>query len=317
MLEIAIVLFALLSIANVVVMIVYLRKKQKLQSALLERDDIERQIAEQRKTLQELTDVLANRITESKKLDVEIEKKRVQSNAEKARYDELLQNLTSAQSTYSTLIEQAEQRYNEELEELKRKNQEEIDEANLMTQVAINKVNGQIDDCQKLYASLVASYQVANKESDARRHVQISLATREDIDFMLNYVSPRLKNPTIISKLIWSEYFQKPTNDMLDYVLPSRDCAGIYKITNDETKEAYIGRSVSVRKRLTDHIKSSLGIDTIADQHVHQVMREKGIWNFTFELIEECPREKLNEREKYYIEFFHTDQYGYNQKAGG
>ena len=75
MLEIAIVLFALLSIANVVVMIVYLRKKQKLQSALLERDDIERQIAEQRKTLQELTDVLANRITESKKLDVEIEKK--------------------------------------------------------------------------------------------------------------------------------------------------------------------------------------------------------------------------------------------------
>ena len=121
----------------------------------------------------------------------------------------------------------------------------------------------------------------------------------------------------VISKLIWSEYFQKPTNDMLDYVLPSRDCAGIYKITNDETKEAYIGRSVSVRKRLTDHIKSSLGIDTIADQHVHQVMREKGIWNFTFELIEECPREKLNEREKYYIEFFHTDQYGYNQKAGG
>ena len=186
-----------------------------------------------------------------------------------------------------------------------------------MTQVAINKVNGQIDDCQKLYASLIASYQVANEESDARRHVQISLATREDIDFMLNYVSPRLKNPTIISKLIWSEYFQKPTNDMLDYVLPSRDCAGIYKITNDETKEAYIGRSVSVRKRLTDHIKSSLGIDTIADQHVHQVMREKGIWNFTFELIEECSREKLNEREKYYIEFFHTDQYGYNQKAGG
>ena len=51
MLEIVIVLFALLSIANVVVMIVYLRKKQKLQSALLERDDIERQIVEQRKTL--------------------------------------------------------------------------------------------------------------------------------------------------------------------------------------------------------------------------------------------------------------------------
>ena len=191
MLEIAIVLFALLSIANVVVMIVYLRKKQKLQSALLERDDIERQIAEQRKTLQELTDVLANRITESKKLDVEIEKKRVQSNAEKARYDELLQNLTSAQSTYSTLIEQAEQRYNEELEEVRRKNQEEVDAANLELELAVRKANTQIAEYQKLYESLVATYKVATEKSDARRHVQISTSAREDIDFMLNYVSPR------------------------------------------------------------------------------------------------------------------------------
>lgn len=317
MLEIAVILFALLSFANVVVMVVYLRKKRKLKNTLLERDNIERQIAAQRKTLQELTDVLTDRITESKKLDVEIEKKRVQSNAEKERYDELLQNLTSAQSTYSTLIEQAEQRYNEELEEVRRKNQEEVDAANLELELAVRKANLQIAEYQKLYESLVATYKIATEESDARRHVQISASAREDIDFMLNYVSPRLKNPSVISKLIWTEYFQKPTNEMLDYVLPSRDCVGIYKITNDETKEAYIGRSVSVRKRLTDHIKSTLGIDTIADQHVHEVMREKGIWNFTFELIEECTRENVNEREKYYIEFFHTDKYGYNQKAGG
>ena len=92
---------------------------------------------------------------------------------------------------------------------------------------------------------------------------------------------------------------------------------GIYKITNDITKQAYIGRSTSVRKRLTDHVKSSVGISTIADQRVHKAMREEGIWNFTFELVEECSREQLNEREKYYIQFFSTEQMGYNQKAGG
>lgn len=314
MLEIAIVLFLVLSIADVIVIAAYLKKKRKLDEVDL---DNQERLNQQKKALAEVEQKLSALKQQNCALDTEISNKLIQANAIQERYDTLTTNLSQIQDTYDVLIKQAEQNYAAELEELKRKNQEEIDEANLMTQVAINKVNGQIDDCQKLYASLVASYQVANEESDARRHVQISLATREDIDFMLNYVSPRLKNPTIISKLIWSEYFQKPTNDMLDYVLPSRDCAGIYKITNDETKEAYIGRSVSVRKRLTDHIKSSLGIDTIADQHVHQVMREKGIWNFTFELIEECPREKLNEREKYYIEFFHTDQYGYNQKAGG
>ena len=314
MLEIAIVLFLVLSTVNIIVIAAYLKKKRKLDEIDLGNQE---KLNQQKKALEEVEQKLASCKQQNYTLDTEISNKLIQVSAIQERYDTLTTNLSQIQNTYDVLVKQAEQNYAAELEELKRKNQEEIDEANLITQVAINKVNGQIDDCQKLYASLVASYQVANEESDARRHVQISLATREDIDFMLNYVSPRLKNPTIISKLIWSEYFQKPTNDMLDYVLPSRDCAGIYKITNDETKEAYIGRSVSVRKRLTDHIKSSLGIDTIADQHIHQVMREKGIWNFTFELIEECPREKLNEREKYYIEFFHTDQYGYNQKAGG
>lgn len=312
MLKIAIMILGFLFIFSFILVYHYLEKKQKLSNFYKqEKQD------QQEKLLKEIEQKILLNKERSQALDKEINDKLAQVSAAQERYDTLTANLAQIQDTYDILVKQAEQNYVAELEELKRKNKEEIDEANLITQVAINKINGQVDDCQKLYASLISSYQIANEESDARRHVQISLTTREDIDFMLNYVSSRLKNPTIISKLIWSEYFQKPTNDMLDFVLPSRDCAGIYKITNDETKEAYIGRSVSVRKRLTDHIKSALGIDTIADQHVHQVMREKGIWNFTFELIEECPREKLNEREKYYIEFFHTDQYGYNQKAGG
>ena len=314
MLKIAISLLSILFIINVVLIVLCLKEKHELSKTNFYNQEEQNQ---QKKALEEIEQKIALSKQQNQALEAEINDKLVQVNAAQERYDTLTANLTQIQDTYDVLVKQAEQNYVAELEELKRKNKEEIDEANLITQVAINKINGQVDDCQKLYASLISSYQIANEESDARRHVQISLTTREDIDFMLNYVSSRLKNPTIISKLIWSEYFQKPTNDMLDFVLPSRDCAGIYKITNDETKEAYIGRSVSVRKRLTDHIKSALGIDTIADQHVHQVMREKGIWNFTFELIEECPREKLNEREKYYIEFFHTDQYGYNQKAGG
>ena len=314
MLKIAISLLSILFIINVVLIVLCLKEKHELSKTNFYNQEEQNQ---QEKALEEIKQKIALNKQQNQALEVEINNKLAQVSAAQERYDTLTSNLAQIQDTYDVLVKQAEQNYVAELEELKRKNKEEIDEANLITQVAINKINGQVDDCQKLYASLISSYQIANEESDARRHVQISLTTREDIDFMLNYVSSRLKNPTIISKLIWSEYFQKPTNDMLDFVLPSRDCAGIYKITNDETKEAYIGRSVSVRKRLTDHIKSALGIDTIADQHVHQVMREKGIWNFTFELIEECPREKLNEREKYYIEFFHTDQYGYNQKAGG
>ena len=169
------------------------------------------------------------------------------------------------------------------------------------------------------YLSVIEIVQNAQseQEKDANRHVQVRAASQEDISFLLNNVANKLSNPDVLYKLIWSEYIQKPTNEMLDYILPQRDCPGIYKITNDRNKKTYIGRSTSVRKRLTDHIKSAVGISTIADQRIHQAMREEGLWNFTFELIEECEKDQLNEREKYYIAFFSSETLGYNQKAGG
>lgn len=45
-------------------------------------------------------------------------------------------------------------------------------------------------------------------------------------------------------------------------------------------------------------------------------MMEEGLENFTFEKIEVCDKEKQVEREKYWIEFYHGDSYGYNQKIG-
>ena len=37
-------------------------------------------------------------------------------------------------------------------------------------------------------------------------------------------------------------------------------------------------------------------------------MLENGVENFSFELIEDCPREKLNEREDYWQEEFGKSQ---------
>lgn len=181
------------------------------------------------------------------------------------------------------------------------------------------QMDAKLENERHKYLSVIETVQrsQSDEEKDLNRHIQISSADRSDINYLLNHVAEELRNPDILYKLIWSEYIQKKANEMLDYILPSRECSGIYKITNDRTKQAYIGRSTSVRKRLTDHIKSSVGISTIADQRVHQAMRDEGIWNFTFELIEECSKEQLSEREKYYINFFSTEKLGYNQKAGG
>ena len=45
-------------------------------------------------------------------------------------------------------------------------------------------------------------------------------------------------------------------------------------------------------------------------------MQEDGINNFSWELIEKCPREQLNEKEKYYIELYDAYNFGYNSNTG-
>ena len=46
-------------------------------------------------------------------------------------------------------------------------------------------------------------------------------------------------------------------------------------------------------------------------------MLEEGLWNWTFEKICDCGKDELNEKEKYYISFFKSQEWGYNIVSGG
>jgi hypothetical protein len=46
-------------------------------------------------------------------------------------------------------------------------------------------------------------------------------------------------------------------------------------------------------------------------------MKEYGDHNFTFEILEEVPRANLNEREVYWIDFYRTQDFGFNGNKGG
>lgn len=211
----------------------------------------------------------------------------------------------------ATKMEQLQQ----ELDKAQKDNAAAIFTAQQNTQSQIDQYQKQAEAARTKYFSIINVLK-ENENDDETHRLHISEQARNDIEYLLNAVALRLNNPNIIYKLIWSEYIQGPANELLNHILPDKDCSGIYKITNCEDKRCYIGRSTSVRKRLQEHIKSSIGIENIASQRVHEVMREKGLWNFRFELLEECPKDQLGEREKYYIEFFDSQSYGYNQVSG-
>ena len=119
-----------------------------------------------------------------------------------------------------------------------------------------------------------------------------------------------------LDKMLYDNYISKSVKEMCKRVLEGEDPSGIYKITNISTQEIYIGKSTSVATRWTNHIKSACGLAGVADSQFQRALKQYGIENWTFELLEKCPKDKLTEREKYYITFYDTINYGYNQRIG-
>lgn len=95
---------------------------------------------------------------------------------------------------------------------------------------------------------------------------------------------------------------------------------GIYKITNLINQKCYIGQSTHVSQRLQRH--KSLAFYESGDKyynHLYCSIRKYGLENFSFEVIEECTKDKLNEREIYWIKFYDATnpEKGYNTSFGG
>lgn len=104
--------------------------------------------------------------------------------------------------------------------------------------------------------------------------------------------------------------------DLLGRITPTGKVhCGIYKITNIESGQCYIGQSVDLRSRLRDHIKAGLGISS-SNNRFYTELKSLGPEAFMYEIIEECDREKLNEREKYWINFYDSTGWGYNTIQG-
>lgn len=175
-------------------------------------------------------------------------------------------------------------------------------------------------DLDKIKATRTAAIEAARREKDIESNLtfyclDISDADKRDIA-KLEALKPSLNKPRVLSMLIWQTWFQKPLKALSANVVGATDATGIYKITNIKTKECYIGQAMHIKERWAEHAKCGLGIDTPAGNKLYKAIQEFGLWNFSFEVLEECPREQLNEKEKYYIDLYSSYDYGYNSTRG-
>lgn len=177
------------------------------------------------------------------------------------------------------------------------------------------------DDLSKLRESLKAGIAAQQREREKAEKLDfyklsVSASDEEDIK-KLESLKLSLHQPIVLSKFIWTVYFQKQTTEMCTRVFGKESVCGIYKITDLKTQQYYIGQSVSVQDRMKQHIRCGCGIEASATNKLYKAMQKDGVWNFTFELLEACPREQLNEKEKQWINMYQADIYGLNSTKGG
>ena len=86
---------------------------------------------------------------------------------------------------------------------------------------------------------------------------------------------------------------------------------GIYKVTNKINGKVYIGQSVDIGRRWREHMTAK------DDIYFHKAIQKYGVENFEWEVIEQCKKKDLDEREIYWIEYYDSFNKGYNCTKGG
>lgn len=166
---------------------------------------------------------------------------------------------------------------------------------------------------------IIEQYKRAEQIKQDKNFYRIVLSEDAQDDVKkLRKIAGELHDPTIIYKLIYKTYYEKPFTEMVGRVVSNEAAAcGIYKITNLENGRCYIGQTrQAFKERWRTHLKRGVKAEPGTQNKLYAAMWEDGAENFTFEVLATCTADELNEKERDYIALYHADTWGYNGNNG-
>lgn len=237
---------------------------------------------------------------------MDIYKQKLQYSLDKEKED-YQNSILSYQEEYLKVLDESSESFQQKLQDLHQQTifqQEQLDK--LTAQVSVESSTAQ--------AAVEANKRIAEQalQKDFYKLV-LSSADLEEIE-ELRKCGRHLRNPEPLNKVIWKVYYENPYTNLIGRVVGSGIHCGIYKITNLQNGMCYVGQAVDIASRWRQHIKRGLGAETPTKNKLYPAMAEIGVENFSFEIIEECPREQLNDREDYWQDFFKAKEFGYSIK---
>lgn len=307
-----------------------------VEKALSKRESQCKIFFEQCKQLQENADKEYNN---AKLLKLQHEDKQKELNTQisnlNAQRIELLQKIEEEKAKINSIYRQEKDKINKDLDDYKKTYrqcceqygdtlEQAYQKAEEQYKNKIDKINAEIAQCQhdldEIRHNRAAAQEAIRKEQEVKAQhdfysLQLTEAEKKDIS-LLNSIKDKLLNSRPVNMVIWQSYYSKKANELCSRILGTNKVTGIYKITNLQTDQVYIGQAKDIKERLREHMKCGLGIDVPNGNKLYEAMLSSSLDNFTFELIEKCPNDKLNERELYYISLYQSYDYGYNSNKG-
>lgn len=299
----------ILLIISFIFFLVGLLKKQKTDINNKQIDEENKKLLEVRKNI--VKDINTLRTQEENENQKLIQIKNLTQDMNAATRDSFREYANALEQNYN----QKEQEYDKLLENLK----QSYDAAANKYRLELGEIKYDLD---KISATRAAALEAKRKEQEIKDKQAFYCPQIAENDLkdakILKDIEYKLNNPRILRMLIWTTYYQKPMNQVCANVLGGATASkcGIYKITNQLDDTVYIGQSLDIATRWKNHAKAGLGIDTPANNRLYKAMQKDGLENFSFEVLEECAAAALNEKEKFYIQLYQADQFGYNGNKG-
>lgn len=277
-----------------------------LQTLIKDIDLKEQEIARTKEHLNDLTEqqktaaaAIYETARQSAQESYEHEMERLSKNLQQRRED--------INKTYLSLLKDAKEDFKEQTSKLYSKLgslRQETDELKNQLEDERNKVSAAVE---------VAKRAQQKEEDDSFYRLKLSLSDQVEIK-RLREILPYFRDNLPLNKVIYKCYYEKPYTDLVGRVIGQGQHTGIYKITNIKNQMCYIGQAVNIAERWRQHIKRGTGAEVATRNKLYPAMYEIGPENFTFEILEECTADKLNEREQYWQEFYHAKDWGYSIK---
>ena len=295
------------------------KRKKALERELLilSKQDEKPNIEEELRQLREnaLREIDQLKILEKNRLDEELRQKRLENDAEitskQLVIDKILEDYKKSQEEALSLTISAER--NAALELFTE--QKEVYENELFFiqgQLALERAK-----IEQLRRNQIEITEALMREALKREeyHLNFTDADRMEVEDLqtVAFKYPRIR--PVILKAIYEIYYAPEVKKLIARVVGKEKISGIYRITSRLDGRTYVGKAVDIATRWQTHFKRAAGVETETTNLLYPAMRQDGLDQFSFEILERVEdEEKLREREQYWQEFYDAKSHGFSVK---